>query len=374
VLPLFLRQVASSRSREVFFLTAIVICLGTAWIGNQLGLSLAIGAFFAGFMFANTDYGHQLIGDIVPFRHVFVSIFFVSIGLLFDIQFTLANIPLIMTVVGLVLIINFVVMALLLVCFGFSPRVSMAAGIILCQMGEFSFILLEGGRSVGGIDQFLYQILLSTAFITMLMTPFLFSLVPIILRLSENLPMLGVHPAEWKKGKGEEKEGGHIILCGFGPCGRDLAQTFEEEKIPFILLEMNPSKIKHAKEQKLHVIYGDATNREVMHRAGIRQARAVIVSFSDPIGLAQIIRVVQNLNPDTLLVVRTRFEREVAHLYELGADIVVMEEWETSHELNRVLLNHFEIPEEKIKHHLERIRARKELVIEQAIFKRHHKQ
>jgi len=370
ILPQFLRQVALSRSREIFFLTAIVICLGTAWISQRLGLSLAIGAFFAGFMFANTEYGYQLIGDIVPFRHVFVNLFFVSIGLLFNVEFALNNFAFIMMVVGLVLLVNFVIMTLLIMGFGYPPRIAMATGIILSQIGEFSFLLLEAGRSAGGIDQFTYQILLSTAFFSMMITPFLFALVPPLLRVSERLPFMGMSPASIKDAAVIFKTSrDHIILCGFGVAGRDLAKSFQEENIPFVLLEMSPQKIHMARKQNIHVIYGDAANLEVMKKAGIEHARAVVVSFADPIGMVQIIRVTQQLNPKVFLAVRTRFEREIPRLYELGADIVVLEEWQASLELNRNLLEHFEIAKERISRHLERIRMRHELVVEEAIMK-----
>jgi len=161
-----------------------------------------------------------------------------------------------------------------------------------------------------------------------------------------------------------------VILCGYGPSGRDLAMTFHEEKIPFILVEGNPDRVHEARKNRIRVIYGDAANEEVMRRAGVGRARAVIVSFYDPVGMRQIIRLVQRLNADLLTAVRTRYEGDLPRLYEAGADIVVMEEWEASHELNRVVLKHFNISKDRIAHHLERIRNRKELAIEEAILRR----
>ncbi|MBN1688637.1 MAG: cation:proton antiporter [Candidatus Omnitrophica bacterium] len=370
VFPHLLRQIAMTRNREIFFLTAVVICLGIAWIGGELGLSLAIGAFLAGLMFANSDYGHQLIGEIAPFRHVFVSIFFVSIGLLFEVQFTFDNFFLILTVVGLILLINSVIMTVLLVAFQYPLHIALAAGLILSQIGEFSFLLLEAGRTHGGIDFYIYHVLLSVAFLTMLFTPALFALVPILLRFAENMPMLGV-PKKWREG--EERASlvsNHVILCGYGPSGRDLAVTFKQENISFVMIDMNPKNIQDARKKGFIGIYGDVGNAEVLNKAGIRRARAVVVSFGDPIGMAQVIRVVQRLNPDVVLVVRSRAERDAPALYELGADMVVMEEWEASYELNRIILEEFKIPEDRVKKNLERIRERKELIIEEAILKK----
>lgn len=370
LLPWMLQKVKMSKNREIFFLASIVICLATAWISGKLGLSMAIGAFLAGLMFANTGLSHQLIGDIVPFRHIFVSIFFVSIGLLFNVGFAAENFLLIISVVSLVLFVNFVIMTFLIMGFGFPPRIALMTGIILSQIGEFSFLLINTAKATGGINEYLYQILLSTAFLTMLITPALFALIPLILKLSEKIPMLGF--PLWGGQKIEISEThlkDHVILCGYGPSGRDLATAFQDEKIPFILLEMNPSNVQSAKEKNINVIYGDAANREVMKCAGIELARAVVVSFPDPIGIGQIIRVVESLNPDVMLAVRTRHEKEMPRLYSMGADIVIMEEWEASYELNRAVLEHFEISKERIKHHLERIQTRKEFAIEQAIFK-----
>ena len=133
---------------------------------------------------------------------------------------------------------------------------------------------------------------------------------------------------------------------------------------------MNPEKIREAKKMHMKVLYGDAANQEVLKRAGIERARSVTVSFPDALGMTQIIRVVQDLNPDVILAVRTQYGGQMSRLHELGADIVVTEEWEASHELNRLVLSQLEIPEERIVHHLNRIRTRKELAVEEAIFRK----
>ncbi len=371
LLPQLLYRVAALRNREIFFLFSVVICLGMAWGSGALGFSMAIGALLAGFMFANTGFSHQLIGDIVPFRHLFVSIFFVSVGLLFDIHFFFQHVLLVLSVVGLVLFVNFVIMTLLIMAFGFPPRVAVITGIILSQIGEFSFLLIEMARGSGHISSNLYQVLLSTAFLTLLMTPLLFSLIPFVLKILSRHVIFGVPPKSWiKPDRTLSSLTGHVILCGFGPTGQDLAIAFQQEQVPFVIVEMNPAKMREAKKMHMKAIYGDAANREVLKRVGISRARAVIVSFPDPLGITQIIRVVQSLNPDVLLAVRTRYQGQMPQLYELGADIVITEEWEASHELNRLVLGHLDIPGERIEYHLGRIRARKELAVEEAIFRR----
>jgi len=371
LLPQLLFRVAAFRSREIFFLFSVVVCLGMALGSSALGLSMAIGALLAGFMFANTGFSHQLIGDIIPFRHLFVSIFFVSIGLLFDIHFFLNHIFLVLSVVSLVLFINFFIMTLLIMAFGFPPRVAVITGIMLSQIGEFSFLLIEMARGSGHITPDLYQVLLSTAFLTMLMTPLLFAAIPFVLKVLGRFVIFGVPPKNWtKQDRTLSSLTGHVILCGFGPTGQDLAIAFREEKIPFVIIEMNPVRMREAKKMHMRAIYGDAANQEVLKRVGISRARAFIVSFPDPLGATQIIRVVQGLNPNVILAVRTRYEGQMPQLYELGADIVVTEEWEASHELNRLVLGQLNIPQERIDYHLGRIHSRKEIAVEDAIFRR----
>ena len=371
LLPQLLYRITAIRNREIFFLFSVVVCLGMAWGSGALGLSMAIGALLAGFMFANTGFSHQLIGDIIPFRHLFVSIFFVSIGLLFDVHFFLSHIFLVLAVVSLVLFINFFIMTLLIMAFGFPPRVAVVTGIILSQIGEFSFLLIEMARGSGRITPELYQVLLSTAFMTMLMTPLLFAAIPFVLKVLSRFVIFGVPPENWtKKDRTLSSLTEHVILCGFGPTGRDLAIAFQEEKVPFVIIEMNPVRMREAKKMHMKAIYGDAANREVLKRVGIGRARAVIVSFPDPLGITQIIRVVQSLNPDVTLAVRARYEGQMPKLFELGADIVVTEEWEAGHELNRLVLGQLDIPRERIEYHLDRIRSRKEIAVEDAIFRR----
>jgi CPA2 family monovalent cation:H+ antiporter-2 len=249
--------------------------------------------------------------------------------------------------------------------------VAVITGIILSQIGEFSFLLIEMARGSGHITPELYQVLLSTAFLTMLMTPLFFAAIPFVLRVLSRYVIFGVPPRSWTRpDRTLAALHGHVILCGFGPTGRDLAAAFQDENVPFVIIEMNPVKIRDAKKMHMKAIYGDASNREVLKRAGIARAKAVIVSFPDALGMTQIIRVVQDLNSGVILAVRTRYEGHMPHLYELGADIVVTEEWEASYELNRLILGELNVPGERIEHHLHRIRSRKEIAIEEAIFRR----
>lgn len=375
VLGRFFNRIAASRSREIFLLTAVLIILGEAWLSGELGLSMAIGAFFAGVTFADTDFSNRLVSETIAFRHIFVSLFFVSIGLLFDPWFALSNFTFICAIVGLILIVNCVVTALVVIGFGYSLRIALATGLILAQIGEFSFLLLEIARRGGGIDKFFYQTLLSSAFLTMFLTPILFLLLPGLLHISGRIPLFG-RPFGRSGGLSDIsclEIADHVILCGFGPLGKDLAVAFKEQGIMFIIIELNHRLVLEAQNLSFPVLYGDAANEEILKKAGIHRAKSLVVTFADPTSMAQIVRVVQVLNPNVFVAVRSRFERDVPWLYELGVDAVVMEELEASCELNRIILEHLGVDSQQIESHLSRIRQRKELTIETAIFKKMQK-
>lgn len=374
ILPSVLRRVAATQNREIFFLFLVILCLATASLGNAIGLSFAIGAFFAGLILANTDFAHQFAGEITPFRHVFVSLFFVSIGLLFNVQFLAANFVTIISVVALIMLVNFVIVTVLVLAFGYPPRIALTTGLILSQIGEFSFLIIDSSYQRGYIEIFFYQTLISATFITMFLTPFLFKLLPLIDKLTQKFKYLGLSPVQPKQQKtplGQLRH--HVILCGFGPTGADLANSFVEVNIPFIVIDFNQAHVESARALGYNVILGDVSNVSVLEHARIKRASTVIISFPDPIGINRIVKLVGQLNPKAIRCVRTRFQSEMARLYDDGADIVVTDEWEANIELNRIVLSHFSVPEEKINALIKMIRLRKEVFVEKAILKRHFK-
>lgn len=372
VFPRIMRWIALSRSREIFLLATVLVCFGSSWLSAQLGLSAALGAFFAGIMLANTDYHHQIAGEITPFRHIFVSIFFISIGLLFDAPFVVTHAATVVPLVGLVLFVNWILLTGIVLAFGFSPRVAVVTGIILSQIGEFSFLLLETAKKGGMVTDYFYQNILSAAVLTILLTPLLFNLVPGLMRLTAKIPFFGLAPD--RDGREERKKTrllkNHIVLCGYGTAGQDLAAALLLEGIPFVVVEMNPHNIRRAREHNLNVIYGDVLNEAVLKEVALDKAKAIVVSFGESSSVAQVVRSIRRMGTDAMIVIRARYERDVAWLYELGADVVVMEELEVSAELLRVILGHLEMDPSVIKTHLERIRARKEFLVEQNILKK----
>ncbi len=372
VLPKVMRWVALSRSREIFLLSSVLVCFGVSWVSAQLGLSAALGAFFAGMMLANTDYHYQIAGEITPFRHIFVSIFFISIGLLFDTGFALTHAAEVLPMVGLVLFVNCFVTTAIVLAFGYPPRVAVITGVILSQIGEFSFLLLETANKASLIGGMLYQTILSAAVITIFLTPFLFGLIPLLMRLTGKIAFLGTAPGGKNRDHIEKTRRlrDHIVICGYGTPGQDLAAALMLENFPFVVVDMNPRNVQKARSHGVQVIYGDAMNEHVLEELAIQRAKAIVISFGDASSIAEIVRTVQRISPDTLVVVRARFERDIAFMYELGADVVVMEELEVSLELTRAILGHLGMEPQTLKTHLDRIRARKEFLVEQSILKK----
>ena len=372
ILPKLMRWIALSKSHEIFLLASVLLCFGISWISAQLGLSAALGAFFAGIMLANTDYHYQIAGEITPFRHIFVSIFFISIGLLFDAGFVFAHASTVLPMVGLVLFVNCIVTAVIVLGFGYPPRVAVVTGVILSQIGEFSFLLLETAKNAALIDAAFYQTILSAAALTIFLTPFLFRLIPPLMRLSGKVPFFGLAPekANLAARENTRRLKGHIVLCGYGTAGQDLAAALMLEAVPFVVIEMNPQNISQARSHKIRVIYGDALNENVLNEVAIDKAKAVVISFGESSSLAQMVRTIRRLAPDTMIVLRARYERDVAWMYELGADVVVMEELEVSAEMLRIILGHIGLEPQIVKTHLARIRARKEFLVEQSILKK----
>ncbi len=371
-LPKLMRWIALSRSKEIFLLATVLLCFGASWASAQLGLSAALGAFFAGIMLANTDYHHQIAGEITPFRHIFVSIFFISIGLLFDVGFVVTNAHIVLPLVGLVLFVNCIVITVIVMAFGYPPRVAVVTGVILSQIGEFSFLLLETAKKGGMINDIFYQTILSASVLTIFLTPFLFGMIPALMRLTGKIPFFGLapEPPSLAQRENTRRLRDHVVLCGYGTAGQDLAAALLLEGTPFVVVEMNPQNIRRAREHGLPVIYGDALNEKVLNEVAVDKAKAIVISFGEASSHGQIVRTLRRLAPDVMIVLRARYERDVAWLYELGADVVVMEELEVSSELLRVILGQLGLQPEIIKTHLARIRARKEFLVEQSILKK----
>jgi monovalent cation:H+ antiporter-2, CPA2 family len=350
VVPQVLYQIAKTGNRELFLLSIVLICTAVAWLTAQAGLSLALGAFLAGLIVSETEYSHQALGNILPFRDVFASFFFISIGMLLDVEFLLKN-P---GIIGLLTISVVLVKALLAgsaaLCLKFPLRTAVLVGLALCQVGEFSFILSKVGVSQGLFSNNNYQIFLDVTILTMVVTPVMIALGPRVADFILRWPLpqrlkLGAHlPEVIDKSIPED----HLIIVGFGVNGRNLARAAKTGGIPYIIIEMNPETVRRERKSGEPIFYGDATQEEILIHANIQEARIIVVVINDPAAVRRITTLAHRLNPRAQIIVRTRYVSELQPLFELGADDVVPEEFETSVEIFTLVLKKYLVPREEI--------------------------
>jgi monovalent cation:H+ antiporter-2, CPA2 family len=360
VVPTVLGWVDASRSREVFLLAILGLCIGTAWLTSLVGLSLALGAFLGGMVVADTEYGHRAMGDILPLRDAFVSIFFVSLGMLFDVRVVAAH-PLI--VAGLFvgfLVAKGALATLAAMAMRFPSRVAWLAGVGLAQFGEFGFVLTRLAQSSNVIDDVAAAQLLAAGIASMFLTPLLVRAAPHITageRLLAPLErLIGVRSID-EADEGPVALEQHVVLVGFGLAGRFTAKTLRETGVPFVVLELNAENVKQGKLDGLPVYYGDATSEEALRHAHIEQARLVVLLMNDPQAAQRVVDTVKRVAPGTRILMRTHYLLERDGLMKLGANDVVAEEVEGAVEIISRMLRTIEIPRNVIDERIQGVRS-----------------
>ncbi|MGH7828987.1 MAG: cation:proton antiporter, partial [Candidatus Binatia bacterium] len=332
LLPWLLRQIVLLRNRELFILFVILVGLGTAWLTAEFGLSLALGAFIAGLVISESEFSHQVVADILPLRDCFSGIFFISIGMLLDLEF-LAGDPW-MPLVNLIVIVGIKAVVVFSVFWRLyrSLRLGVLLGVSLAQIGEFSFILAAAGRSHGLLTAGGEQGFLAASILSMVATPFLIDWAH---SLAFGLEAMAVTPSDpLTRATADKREGaGHVIVVGYGLNGQNLTRVLNEVSIPYAVLEMDPDLVSRARAGGETVFFGDGTRPEVLRKVEIEQARVLVIAISDPVATARIVSQARSLNPDLYIIVRTRYVAEIEHLYQLGANQVIPEEFETSVEI-----------------------------------------
>jgi CPA2 family monovalent cation:H+ antiporter-2 len=359
IVPKVLYQIARTRSQELFILSIVVICLAVAWITSSAGLSLALGAFLAGLIISESEYSHQALGNILPFRDVFTSFFFVSIGMLLDVGFLFRHPGTIILIALGILFLKSIIAGFATVLLGFPFRTSILVGLALSQVGEFSFILSKTGVEHGLLSGNIYQMFLSFSVLTMAATPFIITLAPrlsdIILRLPLPKRLIsGFYPVPDVKVKVKKD---HLIIIGFGINGRNVARAARLSGIPYAVIEMNPETVRTEQAQGEPIFYGDSTQEAVLQHANIKNARIVVTAINDPSATRRITEIIRRLNPKVHLIVRTRYLQEMEPLYELGANEVIPEEFETSVEIFTRVLCKYLIPRNEIEKLIAEIRS-----------------
>ncbi len=360
LVPLLLHQVVHTRSRELFVTTIITLCMGIALLTSRFGLSLALGAFLAGLIISESEYAHQAMSDILPFKDSFIGLFFVSVGMLMNVRFMLDNLLNIITAVAMIFVFKVVsgIAAPLLI--GTPLRTSLHVGLGLAQVGEFSFVLAATGRASALISDEHYQVFLSAAVITMMATPFILKAAPSFSAwlTSRHLfrQIAGARKAREGDGFPHRKKD-HVIIIGFGLNGRNLARVLKETEIPYAILEMNSDTVRDMKKKGEPIYYGDGTSKEILHKLGIERAKLLVIAISDPASTRRMVAIARQENPGLEIIVRTRYIAEIDDLRSLGASEIIPEEFETSIEIFSRVLHKYQFPNNVILDIVDRIRS-----------------
>ena len=363
IVPWILEKVAQTRRQELFLLTVMAICFGTAALTNLADVSLALGAFLAGLVVSESHYSDHSLSEILPLKTIFNAVFFVSVGMLLDVKFVFEYPLLLLGIASGVLLLKFTLSSVSLLVLGYPIRIAAASGIVLAQIGEFSFVLERAGRKAGlepgGFGEVGSQMFIAVSVILMLLTPLFLKISPKVGELLSKTPLKKL--GEKRKKNSESKTSialeDHVILVGYGPAGRNLARILTETNIPFIVIEMNPKSVNEMNELGINAIYGDATRAHILEHAQIEQAKLCVIAINDPDANPRIIKLAKYLNPTLQVIVRTRYLAQAEAMEIAGADIVVPEEMETTVRLFSNVLSAYMIPEPEIQQHIRELRA-----------------
>lgn len=334
--PALWRYIVRLRNKEIFLIAAIFFSLGTAWVSSVAGLSLAMGAFLAGLALSESDYAHQILSDILPLRDGFTSLFFISVGMLLNLQIAREHWSMVLLFAAGILAIKLLTGAASVLTMGFSVRMSVLVGLGLAQVGEFSFILLHQAAGLKLVSETDYQAFLAAAIITMFLTPTFIQAAPFLATRVSGMRRLWRFSPEPEEPELDRDAGllrDHVIVCGYGLNGRLVAQALCQAEIPYLVLEIDPVLVSGASAEGVPVFFGDSTQREVLEKAGADRARAVVFAISDPVMLPRAISNARAVNPQLAIVVRTNRVEDAEGLERVGASEIVAAEREAAAEI-----------------------------------------
>ncbi|MBT8632701.1 potassium transporter [Polynucleobacter paneuropaeus] len=325
VMSRWFRLVVKLRSQELFMLNLLLIVLGMAALTEHFGLSLALGAFLAGMLISETPFRHQVEEDIKPFRDVLLGLFFITIGMLLDFKVIQAQWALVLLLLIGPLIFKFGLIALLSRAFGSSPGISIRTGLCLAQAGEFGFVLLNQIDGLDLIDPALSQAVLAAMLLSMFGAPFLIQYSDrIAMRFSSNEWLLQSLALTQLAAK-SVRTTNHVLICGFGRSGQSLARMLDQQKIPYLALDMDPDRVKEAAAAGDNVVYGDASRENYLTAAGLSKAKAVVITYADTPATLKVLHQVERLRPGMIVLVRTKDDADLGKLQAAGATEVVPE-------------------------------------------------
>ncbi|WP_372638869.1 cation:proton antiporter, partial [Fodinibius sp.] len=362
IIPWVLDKVAKTRKRELFLLSVVAICFGTVALSSMANVSLALGAFMAGLIVSESEFSEQALSEILPLRTIFNAVFFVSVGMLLDIRYVLEYPLLLVGIAVGVIVLKLIITSTGLLVLGYPVRIAAASGLALAQIGEFSFVLERAGRAAdmtpAGMGEVGSQTFIAVSVLLMIVTPFLLNAGPKLGTWLARTPLkrFGQESGELESDQRKTLED-HVIIVGYGPAGRHLVQVLQETGIPYVVVEMNPDSVEEMKKDDIPAIYGDAGREHILDLAGIAKAKLCVIATNAPSASPRIIKIARHNNPTLQIIVRTRYLTDVDRLENLGADIVIPEETETTVRIFSQVLGAYMIPREEIEQHVKTLRA-----------------
>ncbi|MFZ2498905.1 MAG: cation:proton antiporter [Methanosarcina sp.] len=367
LVPWIFYYVGKTGSKQLFLVSVVFICLSAAIFTSSIGLSLALGAFLAGIVISGSPYSQQAMGNILPLKDMFMSFFFVSVGMLLNVRYLLDNLPVLILATIVLIVIKSISGAVVTFLLGSPLRTTILTGLALSQVGEFSFVLSRLGVEYSLLSEETYQAFLAVSILTMGITPFLIS--------------ASYKPADFivKKASGtafgmklvrgfysdslEEEEfiepeiKDHLIVVGFGFSGKTISKAAKTAGIPYIIVETNPDIVRQEKKKGERIQYGDAIFGAVLEHAGIKNARVLVIGIPDAAATRKIVETAKELNPNVCIIAKVRDLQEMKRLNALGADEIIPEEYETSVEIFVRMLEKYLVPQEDIEKLVNEVRA-----------------
>jgi len=341
LMPKIVYYLAAARVREGFTIGIMLLLFGTAYLTNLAGVSLALGAFITGIILSESEFNRQVFADALPLRDIFNSLFFISIGLLLNLDIVFENAGLFAVIVVSIIIIKSIIIIIPLVAFKYPFRTGLIAGLLLGQVGEFSFVLALVGLDYGIIDSELYNAFLAASIFTLMIVPVLAYFIPRI---------IDTYSASFRETVNEYTGPittvikHHVIIVGYGLNGQNLARVLKETGIPYIVIDMDPETVSRLRKKGELVIFGDVTKPEILEQASILTAQCIVFAMADLHATKLGLILAKKSNPSVFAVVRLRELDDVDEFRELGADEIIPEEFETSLQIFSKVLETYHIP------------------------------
>ena len=350
IMPRVLHLIALTKNQELFLMSILLVCLAVALLTSEMGMSLAFGAFLGGLMISRSEYSQDAFSHLIPFKDTFTSFFFVSIGMLLDLNFFAENIVVVLGTVLLVIAIKVVVAGGTGFILGHTFRGTILVGFAMAQIGEFSFILAKTGQTYQILTDYYYQLFLAVTIVSMAVSPFLIMISRPAATLLLKLPIpdilvKGMFPLQEIDVPAMQN---HIVMIGKDSRSLNLSRMASRMKLPYVSIIFDPAAARARQMKGEMVVYGDAMNEPILRKAHVETAEIVVVSIGDAITALGVIEKVRSLNKHAFIMVRSKHVSDIEDLYEMGANQVIPEEFETAIEMFERVLKKLLIPKGEI--------------------------